>query len=123
LFRQAVVVRYFHTIMKPSPITFPFATLLLAMSLATSPLFGQESTRKILVRVPADYPALLQNKRIGGLVKVRVVVTPAGTVRTTELVGGNPILAEAAITAIKKWRYERADGDTASIVEIRFDPH
>ncbi len=109
--------------MKLRPVKFMGATLLLAMALATTLLLGQESTRKVLVRVPAEYPALLQNKRIGGLVKVRVVINPAGTVRTTELVGGNPILAESAIAAIKKWRYERADSDTATIVEVHFDPH
>jgi len=96
--------------------------VLIAVVLASTLLSSQESTRKVLVRVPAQYPAILQSKKIGGLVKVRVVISPAGTVRTTELVGGNPILAEAAMDAIKKWRYERAPADSAAVVEVRFDP-
>lgn len=97
--------------------------LVLALLLASSLGQAQESTRKILVRVPAKYPAVLKSKEIGGLVKVRVVISPSGTVRSTVLVGGNPVLAEAAITAIKEWRYERAAGETATVVELRFDLH
>jgi len=95
----------------------------IAVVLASTLLSGQETPRKVLVRVPAQYPAILQSKKIGGLVKVRVVISSSGTVRSTELVGGNPILAEAAMDAIKKWRYERAAADSAAVVELRFDPN
>jgi len=94
-----------------------------AALLASTLLSGQESTRKVLVRVPAEYPAILQSKNIGGMVKVRIVISPSGAVRSAEVVGGNPILAEAAVDAIKKWKYERATADTATIVQLRFDPH
>jgi hypothetical protein len=57
---------------------------------------GQEVPRKILVRVPPEYPTILKNKDIVGIVRVRVVVSPSGIVRSTELVGGNPIFGEAA---------------------------
>ena len=97
--------------------------VLVACFLASSPAQEQNSARKVLVRVPPEYPSLLQSKKIGGLVKVRVVISPSGAVRSTELVGGNPILAEAAMTAIKKWKYERAVADTGTIVELRFDPN
>lgn len=109
--------------MQPRSASTWFLLAILSPALLATSLLGQQSSRKVLVRVPAKYPALLQSKKIGGLVKVRVVISPSGNVRTTELMGGNPILAEAAIDAIKKWRYERAPADTAAVVELRFDPY
>ena len=100
--------------------------LLAVVLLGTSHMFGQESKespRKVLVRVPPEYPALLQSKGIGGRVKLRVVINPSGNVRSTELIGGNPILAVAAIDAVKKWHYERGESEAAIIVELNFDPH
>src|SRR6266852_1872198 len=85
--------------------------------------YGQEATRKVLVSVPPEYPQLLKSKEIGGLVKLRVVISPSGTVRSTGVVGGNPILAEAAARAIKKWRYVSAPDETVTVVEFRFNQH
>jgi hypothetical protein len=36
-------------------------------------------------------------------------------------VGGHPILANAAMDALKKWRYESGTDETTGIVEFHFD--
>jgi TonB family protein len=96
-----------------------FLVLMLGVCLST----GQEASRKILVRVPPDYPPILKNKDIVGIVRVRVVISPSGIVRSTQLMGGNPIFGEAAEKAIKKWRYETSSEETVTFVELRFNSH
>ncbi len=43
-------------------------------------------------------------------------------VKNTKLVGGHPILAGAALDAVKKWRYESGSEESTGIVEFHFDP-
>ncbi len=45
---------------------------------------------------------------ITGVVKVLITVTPTGTVKDAKLVGGHPVLANSALEAVKKWRFESA---------------
>ena len=44
---------------------------------------------------------VLKDKQIGGLVRILVVVTPAGGVKQVEDLGGNPALVTAAEAAVK----------------------
>jgi TonB family protein len=60
---------------------------------------------------------------ITGVVKIQVRVDKNGVVKETKLVGGHPLLANAAIEAIKKWRYETSPDETVGIVEFRFTPN
>ena len=98
-----------------------FSVALLLLSGATvAP--AQETSRKILKRVKVQYPHVLKERQIGGTVRLRVIVKADGTVRDTEVVGGNPILAEAAQKSVKQWVF--APGAAESIVEVSvvFDP-
>jgi TonB family protein len=40
---------------------------------------------------------------------LEVTITPKGTVESAKVLGGNPILAESAVTAVKKWKYATAE--------------
>jgi len=57
-----------------------------------------------------------------GTVKVDVVVSSSGTVKNVELKGGHPVLAQAALSAVKKWKWEPATHETHEPIEVRFDP-
>jgi TonB family protein len=59
---------------------------------------------------------------ITGVVKVQVTVDKSGNVKNSKLVGGHPILANAALDAVRKWHYESAAEETTGIVEFHFDP-
>jgi TonB family protein len=50
------------------------------------------------------YPELAQRVGIQGLVKLQVRVQKDGRLEVLKLVQGEPVLAEAAITAVKQWR-------------------
>ena len=57
-----------------------------------------------------------------GTVKFRLTVAPNGTVKETKVIGGHPILVNAAMDAVKKWKFETASAETIGTVEIRFNP-
>jgi TonB family protein len=79
--------------------------------------------RKLITRVEPEYPVTLKRLNIGGVVRVEVVIAPDGTVKSTTLVGGSPILGQAAITAIKEWKYAPAASAETRIERLEFDPH
>jgi len=103
-------------------------SLLLVMGgwVATSaPLaWGQEEiNRKAKSKVAPVYPELAKRMNITGVVKVQVTVAPNGTIKNAKLVGGHPVLANAALDAVRKWRFETASEESTGIVEFRFDPN
>ena len=59
---------------------------------------------------------------ITGVVKVQITVATNGSVKTAKLVGGHPLLANAALDAVKKWRFETATQESTGVVQFRFDP-
>jgi TonB family protein len=83
----------------------------------------EELTRKVKSKVAPVYPELARRMSISGVVKVQVVVAQNGTVKSTKIVGGHPLLVNAATDAVKKWKFEPASEETTGIVEFKFDPN
>jgi TonB family protein len=83
---------------------------------------GQETNRKVKSKVSPVYPELARKMNISGVVKVRVTIAANGSVKDAQLVGGHPLLANAAMDAVKRWRFETRPDETAETVEFRFDP-
>ena len=83
---------------------------------------GQETNRKVKSKVSPVYPDLARRMNISGVVKVRVTVASNGSVKDAQLVGGHPLLAGAAMDAVRKWRFEARPEETSEILEFRFDP-
>ncbi len=85
--------------------------------------WGQdEINRKAKAKVAPLYPDLARRMNITGVVRVQVTVAPNGSIKNARLVGGHPVLANAALDAVKKWRFEAGPEETTGIVEFRFDP-
>jgi TonB family protein len=82
----------------------------------------EESSRRAKSRVQAVYPELARKMNLSGTVKVEVVVLPNGTVKGARVMGGHPVLANAALDAVKRWRFEPAAMETTGIVDFKFDP-
>ena len=60
---------------------------------------------------------------IGGVVRLKVFVKPDGSVRDSEVLGGNPILAESAQKSVMQWKFSSASSETAIELSVTFDPH
>ena len=98
--------------------------IVLAGCLAGTSILAQEPiTRKVKTQVAPVYPELARRMGIAGVVKIEVRVDKTGAVKETKLVGGHPVLANAALEAIKKWRYESGPEETVGIVDFRFSPN
>jgi len=67
-----------------------------------------------------SYPAIALQMSLHGTVRLRVWVTPQGTVRKVEYIGGHPLLAESAVKAVKDWKFEPASRETTELLEIKF---
>jgi TonB family protein len=108
-----------------APCKGPFAILygvaLLLVCLA--PVQAQDNARKLLKKAPVPYPSILKSKGIGGTVKLKVFVKPDGTVRDTEILGGNPILAESAQKSVMQWKFSPSSSETTMEISVVFDPH
>ena len=84
---------------------------------------GQEElVRKPKSKVAPLYPELARRMNIVGVVKVLITVAANGSVKDAKVVGGHPVLATAAVDAVKKWRFEAGPQESTGIVEFRFDP-
>jgi TonB family protein len=82
-----------------------------------------EIIRRAKSRVQPEYPELARKMNITGTVKVQVVVAPNGSVKDAKVVGGHPVLASAALDAVKKWRFEPAANESTGVVDFKFEPH
>jgi len=61
----------------------------------------------LLVRkVNPTYPPLARQARIQGQVVLRAVISKDGSIEGLTLVSGHPMLAPAAIDAVKQWKYK-----------------
>ena len=76
--------------------------------------------RKAKSEVKPIYPELAKKMNVSGAVKVEVVITPAGTVKSAKALGGHPLLIESALDAVKKWKFEPAPGETTQTVTFKF---
>lgn len=85
--------------------------------------WGQEEiNRKAKIKVAPVYPDLARRMNITGVVKIQITVATNGSIKNAKLVGGHPVLASAALDAIKKWRFETGSEESTGIVEFHFDP-
>jgi protein TonB len=51
------------------------------------------------------YPVLAKQARIQGVVMMEAVISKDGSVDGLHVISGHPFLSQAAIDAVKQWRY------------------
>ena len=73
--------------------------------------------RKLRSGQPPEYPELARQMNIRGMARVMVTITPEGAVKEVKEVGGHPLLIDALVRAVKKWKYEPASKE--SIIEVK----
>ncbi len=102
-----------------------FFALIVVLSMTVIAV-GQSSSaaaeRKVSSRVAPSYPELARRMHLQGVVKIEAVVRPNGTVKSTRVLGGNPVLVDAANDAVTKWKFEPASSETTEVVQLTFSP-
>ena len=91
------------------------------LSLAQQEQF--EIKRRIVSKVTPKYPDLARQMRINGTVRLEVTVAPDGTGKSSKVLGGHPLLIQAATDAVSKWRWVPAPQETVEAIEIKFTPN
>jgi TonB family protein len=113
--------RLVRSVLKSIPLIALAATLFAGFQ--TPSAHGQDTLdRKVKSKVSPLYPEIARKMNLGGVVKLQVIVAPNGVVKETKVIGGNPILVNAALDAVKKWRFEPASEESAGVLEFKFDP-
>lgn len=80
-------------------------------------LESNDGGRKIKTRIEPQYPALAQKMGIRGMARIEITVTPEGAVKDVRELGGNPVLLDALVRAVKQWKYEPAARE--SVIEVK----
>ncbi|HKU26740.1 MAG TPA: energy transducer TonB [Candidatus Sulfotelmatobacter sp.] len=83
---------------------------------------SDEIVRRAKTKVQPAYPELAHKMNISGTVKIEVTVAPNGTVKEARVVGGHPVLAQAALDAAKRWRFDPAAGESTGVIDFKFEP-
>ncbi|HLW86126.1 MAG TPA: energy transducer TonB [Candidatus Sulfotelmatobacter sp.] len=87
------------------------------------PVFAQShADRKVIAKAAPAYPELAKRMRLQGAVKLEVVVRADGGVKSTRVIGGNPVLIQAAADAVAKWKFEVLPNESVEIVQLTFQP-
>jgi protein TonB len=67
---------------------------------------GRVKEPKLLRRVEPAYPPLAMQTRVQGTVIVDAVIDEHGDVTEVKVVSGPPLLIQAALDAVRRWKYE-----------------
>ena len=60
---------------------------------------------QLVRQVQPRYPEIARDMHLAGTVRLEAIIGTDGTVRSLNLLSGNPILARAAVDAVHQWRY------------------
>jgi len=67
---------------------------------------GAVQAAKLVNRVQPLYPPLARQTRISGTVRLHAIIGKDGTVQQLTVESGHPLLVQAALDAVKQWRYQ-----------------
>jgi protein TonB len=67
---------------------------------------GQVQAAKLTNKVQPLYPPLARQTRISGTVRLHAIIAKNGTVEQLEVISGHPLLVQAALDAVRQWRYQ-----------------
>jgi outer membrane biosynthesis protein TonB len=65
---------------------------------------------------------MARSLNLAGTVKLEVLVQSNGSVKSVQVKGGNPLLAQSAQSAVHGWKWEKADRESTEEVQFRFNP-
>jgi TonB family protein len=89
---------------------------------AQSQQSSNEAGRKLVRQTAPVYPTVALKMSLRGTVRIAAVVSPDGTVKAVQPLGGNPILIQAAEDAVTKWKFAPAGAESRETVELHFNP-
>src|SRR6266516_1469180 len=89
---------------------------------------GNVQAARIVNRVQPVYPPLARQTRISGTVRLHAIIGKDGTIQSLEVLSGHPLLQQAALDAVRQWRYQPTllNGDPVDVdttIDVIFSLH
>lgn len=86
---------------------------------------GNVSDAKVINRVQPVYPPLAKQARVSGTVRLNAVISREGVIQDLQVVSGHPLLVQAALQAVRQWRYSPTllNGEpveVATVIDVNF---
>lgn len=109
-----------------APFTKRILAIVLFAYIIASPVYAFQNkirveatgpARKVTNQVAPEYPELAIRNRVSGTARVEITVAAEGSVKQIKEVGGNPLLLDALVRAVKQWKYEPAS--TESVMDVK----
>jgi protein TonB len=72
------------------------------------PVGGDVKPARLIASVPPVYPALAKNQHVSGDVRIDALIDNTGRVTTMKIVSGPTLLHQAAMDALRQWKYQPA---------------
>jgi protein TonB len=67
---------------------------------------GNVTAAKLMNKVQPQYPPLARQTRISGTVRLHAIIGKNGAVEQLEVMSGHPLLVQAALDAVRQWKYQ-----------------
>jgi len=78
---------------------------------APVPIGGDVKPARLLKSVPPVYPEIARSQHVSGNVQIDALIDENGTVSSVKVLSGPALLHQAAINALKQWKYQPAELD------------
>ena len=82
---------------------------------APVPVGGDVKAARMISSVPPAYPALAKTQHVAGDVRVDALIDATGRVSTMKVVSGPSLLQQAAMDALRQWKYQPATLDGKAV--------
>jgi len=86
-----------------------------------APSLRADGNRKAVASPKPVYPQMAKDMRLHGAVKIEIVIAANGQVRETKALGGHPVLVQAALAAVKDWKFEAGSSESVQVIEFKFE--
>ena len=103
--------------------TLVFAGAGSAMAQSGVHITQAEAVKAATSKVQPEYPAMARQLHLEGAVQVEAHITEEGTVEEVKPVTGNAVLANAAVAALKRWKFTPFTNDgkpTKAVLDMSF---
>ncbi len=67
---------------------------------------GQVQQARLIRKVTPLFPPLARQARIQGTVRLQAVIAKDGSIQELQVLAGHPLLVQAALDAVRQWRYQ-----------------
>jgi protein TonB len=109
----------------PAVIGAPAKTEEAAPAVSRITIGGNVLAAQIIHRPAPVYPPIARQMRVEGVVQLRGVISREGRIIDLRVVSGHPLLAAAALAAVREWRYQPTflNGQPVEVeapIEVRF---